>query len=181
MSEWRIINPFKLASKYQAQTKQVESTALPFASPNAFLPGLMMDALHFIKPPNSLSPLSPPPPSSQGWALASSGRPAQWSLSIPGWATSASRGPLNFPRGLWALGVWPMKLFCSRYSCRIILAHVGYVFRAVVRIGVHLLGDVNTKGSTEGVIAPLLIFESQMVVVIEILQRSVVLFLFGHL
>lgn len=73
------------------------------------------------------------------------------------------------------------KLFCSRYSCRIILAHVGYVFRAVVRIGVHLLGDVNAKGSTEGVIAPLLIFESQMVVVIEILQRSVVLFLFGHL
>lgn len=62
-----------------------------------------------------------------------------------------------------------------------ILAHVGYVFRAVVRIGVHLLGDVNTKGSTERVIAHLLIFESQKVVVIEILQRSVVLFLFGHL
>ncbi len=50
-----------------------------------------------------------------------------------------------------------------------------------MRIGVHLLGDVNAKGSTEGVIAPLLIFESQKVVVIEILQRSVVLFLFGHL
>lgn len=54
-----------------------------------------------------------------------------------------------------------------------ILAHVGYVFRAVVRIGVHLLGDENTKGSTEGVIAPHpLIFESQKVVVIEILQKK---------
>lgn len=62
-----------------------------------------------------------------------------------------------------------------------ILAHVGYVFRAVVCVGVPLLGDLNTKGSTEGVIAPLLIFKSQKVVVIEILQRSVVLFLFGHL